>query len=132
MTAFVLGLAAVSASLSLQSCDVEVVVPDDHYFELQSFVATDVSGRFNWILDFDRDNYFTLTPYDFEGYRIYELQQYTGRYHVNYNLGEIYIDYYGYDTRSVWTFTGRNPNVHIYTPYGSGPVDNLVFYPYNF
>lgn len=132
LLAIALGVAAVAASLGLQSCQVEVVGPDYSYFEHRSFVAQDISGRFNWVLDFDYDNYFTITPYDFAGYRIYELDQYTGRYRVNFNTDEIYVDYYGYGTRSTWYFDGSYSDLHIYTPAGTGPVDNLVFYPYNY
>lgn len=119
-------------AVTTQSCD------DDEYYWGQSgwwrgksFIATDASGTFNWILDMYDDGTFYVTPYDFNGYEIYDIDAYSGNFTVDYNKNIIYVSYYGWSMNSMW-YIGYpgGYNMTISTPVGYGPLDNLVFVPY--
>lgn len=121
--------AVCGVSVSMQSCYNISEVLDECSFEGRSFIAEDSSHRFNWVLDFDFNGGFTVTAYDFHGYRIYNLPQYCGYFRVNGLTKEVYLNFFGGGC-ATWTYTGIYSPSTIYTPWGTGYLDNLDFRPY--
>lgn len=125
-------IVTLSMAVSTQSCDDdEYIWGEPGWWDGQSYIATDASGTFNWILDMYGDGTFYVTPYDFDGYEIYDIEAYSGLYTVDYNQNIIYVSYTGYSMNSMWyiNYPGGY-NMTISTPVGYGPLDNLVFQPY--
>ena len=128
--------------LTLQSCDNdEPYYGESSWFAGRAFAAYAHAGAYNdlWVIDFYWNGEFLVSPCDPDGNAIPGLETYEGTYSVNYDLGRIYLSYYGYSMNSVWTFrwldqydpyTGTYPDMEIYTAPGRGPLDNLTFTPF--
>ncbi|MDE6098282.1 MAG: hypothetical protein K2G24_05285 [Muribaculaceae bacterium] len=136
--------AVVAAVLApaLQSCETdEPYYNSGSWFAGRSFSAYARPGSYNdiWVADFFYDGHFQISPCDINGFVIPGMEIYEGNYTVNYDLGRVYLSYYNYSMNSMWTFnwwdeydnqTGTYPYMEIFTAPGSGPLDNLTFYPY--
>lgn len=136
-------MAAMSTALS--GCDdnhyyYEEPVPGPGWFAGRAYAALAQPGSYNyqWIIDFEYDGSFTVSPCDIDGYSIPGMEVYSGIYNVDYDRGRIYLSYYGYSMNSMWNFqwwdeyddlTGTYPYLEIYSSAGRGPLDNLTFYP---
>lgn len=144
---FVIALISLGLAPVLQSCDDDddSVRVDSYlwgspeWFNGKVFTAESQPGQYNafWVLNFYSNGTFSVIPTDYDGNRMWQISGYEGRWAVDYNRQCLYITYFEYSSNTVWRFqwwdeiddySGYYPTVELYTAYGTGELDNLVFY----